>query len=170
MNNKFIRGIYKEPGKEPELKQINNTFKDLKNLIKGDFECINYQDFIIIYKKINHNLKPNIWINTGFLKIGTTIRGNIFIINKDEKNNFKSLTNNQILNCKEILIEKSFNYQNLRQKNYDISKYNKNNFQRSLQMERVDSKINSKKFNQEETLKMILSIQAIILKFIKDNS
>ena len=58
----------------------------------------------------------------------------------------------------------------LNKKEYNIIKCNKNNFQRSLQMERVDSKTNSRKFNQEETLKMILGIQTIILKYIKNNT
>ena len=82
-------------------------------------------------------------------------------------NTFKSLEKYQAIKCRKLLIEKSFNYENSNQKKL---KCDKNNFQRSLQIERVDSKTNSEKFNQEETLKMILGIQTIILKYIKNNN
>ena len=166
----FLTGVYKEVGKEPKFIKIKNSIEELKKLIGGDIETIKYQNFIIIYNKNNKNLIPNIWIDTGFLKLGTTIRGKIFIVKIDEKGIFKSLTEEQAYECKKMLINKSFNYENLNQKEYNIIKCNKNNFQRSLQMERVDSKTNSRKFNQEETLKMILGIQTIILKYIKNNT
>ena len=166
----FLIGIFKDVGKEPEFRKIRNTLKDLKEVLGGEFESIKYENFIILYKKNNKNLIPNIWINNGFLKIGTTIRGKIFVVNKDESGNFKSLEKNQVFKCRNLLIEKSFNYENLNNKKYQIEKYDKNNFQRSLQMERVDSKTNSEKFNQEETLKIILGIQTIILKYIKNNT
>lgn len=166
----FLIGVYKDVGKEPEFRKVRNTLEDLKQLLGGDFESIKYENFIILYKKNSKNLIPNIWINTGFLKIGTTIKGNIFVVNKDEKGKFKSLEKYQAIKCRKLLIEKSFNYENSNNKKYNIEKYDKNNFQISLQMERVDSKTNSEKFNQEETLKMILGIQTIILKYIKNNT
>ena len=95
--NKFLVGVYKEVGKEPELKKVKNTFEDIKQLIGGEIESIKYEDFIILYKKNSNNLMPNIWINTGFLKIGTTIRGNVFVMGKDKKGNFISLNKNQFL-------------------------------------------------------------------------
>ena len=165
----FLTGVYKEVGKEPKFIKIKNSLEELKQLIGGDIETIKYQDFIIIYNKNNKNLISNIWIDTGFLKLGTTIRGRLFIVKMDKEGIFKSLTKEQAYECKKMLINKSFNYENLNQKEYNIIKCNKNNFQRSLQMERVDSKTNSGKFNQEETLKMILGIQTIILKYIKNN-
>lgn len=163
----FLIGIFKDVGKEPEFIKINNSLERLKQLIGGDIETIKYQNFIIIYNKNNKNLIPNIWIDTGFLKLGTTIRGKVFIVKIDENGNLESLTKEQCLKCRDILVNKSFKYENLNQKEYNIVNYDKNNFQRSLQMERVDSKTNSKKINNEETLKMILGIQAIILKYIK---
>ena len=170
MMGNFLIGIYKDVGKEPEFRKVRNTLEDLKELLGGEIDSIKYGNFIILYKKNSKNLIPNIWINTGFLKIGTTIRGKIFVVNKDEKGKFKSLEKYQAIKCRKLLIEKSFNYENLNNKKYNIEKYDKNNFQRSLQMERVDSKTNSEKFNQEETLKMILGIQTMILKYIKNNT
>ena len=166
----FLTGVYKDVGKEPKFIKISNSLEILKQLIGGDIETIKYQNFIIIYNKNNKNLIPNIWIDTGFLKLGTTIRGKVFIVRIDKDGKFESLTKEQCLKCRDILVNKSFNYENSNQKKYNIVKYDKNNFQRSLQMERVDSKTNSEKFNQEETLKMILGIQAMILKYIKNNN
>ena len=163
-------GVYKKVGKEPEFIKIENSLEKLEELIGGEIETIKFEKFIIIYNKDNKKLIPNIWINTGFLKIGTTIRGNIFVVNINEEGIFKSLNKEQAYKCKNMLIDKSFSYENSNCKKYNLSKYNKNNFQRSLQIERVDSKTNSKKVNNEETLKMILGIQAMILKYIKNNN
>lgn len=166
----FLIGVYKKVGKEPEFIKIENSLKNLKELIGENIETIKFKDFIIIYNRNNKNLIPNIWINTGFLKIGTTIRGDIFIVKIDEEGIFKSLNREQCYKCKDMLVNKSFNYESLNMKKYNLVKCDKNNFQRSLQIERVDSKNNSKKVNNEETLKMILGIQAMILKYIKNNN
>ena len=163
----FLIGVYKDVGKEPEFVKIENSLEILKELIGGEVETIKFEKFIIIYNKNNKNLIPNIWINTGFLKIGTTIRGNIFVVNIDKEGVFKSLNKEQAYKCKKMLIDKSFNYENSNQKKL---KCDKNDFQRNLQMERVDTKTNSEKINQEETLKLILGIQAMILKYIKNNN
>ena len=166
----FLIGVYKDVGQEPKIIRIEDSLDNLKELIGGEIETIKYKEFIIIYNKNNKNLISNIWIDTGFLKLGTTIRGKVFILKINEEGTFKSLTEEQAYECKKMLINKSFNYENSNQKEYNIIKFNKNNFQRSLQMERVDSKTKSVKFNQEETLKMILGIQTIILKYIKNNT
>ena len=158
MNNNLILGIYKEVGKKPELKKIPNTFKDFEKLLGGNFESIQYQYFIILYRKNNYNLTPNILINNDSSKLGITIRGNIFVLSKDKNGKFKSLNDNQLLYCQKILIEKSFNYKN--------QTYRKSNFSKTLPKTNVNSKLN----NEEETLHMVLGILAIILKYIKDNT
>lgn len=166
----FLIGVYKDVGQEPKIIRIEDSLDNLKELIGGEIETIKYKEFIIIYNKNNKNLISNIWIDTGFLKLGTTIRGRIFIINIDENENFKSLTKEQADKCKRMLVNKSFNYENNSQKKDNLVKYNKNNFQRSFQMERVDSKTNSEEAKNEAILKMILGIQAMILKYIKNNT
>ena len=158
MNNNLILGIYKEVGKKPEFKKITNNFKEFEKLLGGNFESIQYQDFIILYRKNNYNLTPNILINTDYSKLGITIRGNIFVLNKDKNGKFKSLNDTQLLNCTKILIEKSFNYKN--------KSYRKNKLSKNTQTTNVNSKLNT----QEETLHMILGILAIILKYIKNNT
>ena len=158
MNNNLILGIYKQVGKKPELKRIPNTFKNFSKLLGGNFENIQYQDFIILYRKNNYNLTPNILINNGSSKLGITIRGNILVLNKDKNGKFKSLNDNQLSNCTKTLIEKSFNYNN--------QSYKENKHFKNTQITSVNSKLNT----QEETLHMILGILAIILKYIKNNT
>ena len=51
--------------------------KILKTYQDGKIQIIPYEDISIIYKENNKNLKPNIYVNTKFLSIGKTIRGNI---------------------------------------------------------------------------------------------
>ena len=160
--NKFLIGVYKEVGKEPELKKVKNTFEDIKQLIGGEIESIKYEDFIILYKKNSNNLMPNIWINTGFLKIGTTIRGNVFVIGKDKKGNFISLNKNQFLKCIKLLINESFNYKtnNKKTKYIDKRNYNQNLNQYKVQENKLS--------NNDISKELILKILFTILDFVKN--
>lgn len=157
----YLIGIYKEVGKTAEFKKVENTKEELKKLVGGEFGTTTYNDFLIIYKKDDSNLKPNIYINNGFMKIGKTIRGNLFIVKKD----FKSLKKVEAVNLIIDIVEKSFNYDKKAIK--EIYKKNfVNNCYKLKDFERVED---TKKINSEETLKMILGMQTIILKFIKEN-
>jgi len=160
--NKFLIGVYKEVGKEPELKKVKNTFEDIKQLIGGEIESIKYEDFIILYKKNSNNLMPNIWINTGFLKIGTTIRGNVFVVGKDKKGNFISLNKNQFLKCIKLLINESFNYKtnNKKTKYIDKRNYNQNFNQYKVQENKLS--------NNDISKELILKILFTILDFVKN--
>ena len=160
--NKFLVGVYKEVGKEPELKKVKNTFEDIKQLIGGEIESIKYEDFIILYKKNSNNLMPNIWINTGFLKIGTTIRGNVFVIGKDKKGNFISLNKSQFLKCIKLLINESFNYKtnNKKTKYIDKRNYNQNLNQYKVQENKLS--------NNDISKELILKILFTILDFVKN--
>ena len=160
--NKFLIGVYKEVGKEPELKKVKNTFEDIKQLLGGEIESIKYEDFIILYKKNSNNLMPNIWINTGFLKIGTTIRGNVFVIGKDKKGNFISLNKSQFLKCIKLLINESFNYKtnNKKTKYIDKRNYNQNLNQYKVQENKLS--------NNDISKELILKILFTILDFVKN--
>lgn len=161
MSNNYVVGIYKEVGKIPEFRKVKNTIKDLENLIGGKIEITNFEDSVILFNKNNRYLKPNIWADNGFLKLGTTIKGNIFIINKSINNNYISLTKEQLLNYALLLNKKSFNYSKSNYKTNEQTKY--------LTLKPIENK-NTKNNSQEETLKMILGIQMIILKYIKENT
>ena len=102
-----------------------------------------------------NNLKPNIAI-TKDLNIPETIKGNLFIVCKSN-NEFKSVSKAQAVEYVLFLKKSSFHYDNLEVSNLDMLK------EMNIPLKIV--KQNSKKEN-DETLKMILGIQAVILKFI----
>ena len=144
-------------------------YVNLKEYQSGKVDVIPYENIVIICKQERKNLKPNIYINSKFLSIGESIRGNIIITCKNE-NNFKSLGKKQAIKCLEFLKRSSFNYDNLK----DIRKYvsnkkikNRNQFiiERSIE----DNETSNNSNNNSETLQMILAIQNAILQFIKNS-
>lgn len=129
--------------------------KNFKRHLNGEIEEIAYRDIIIVCKKNRDNLKPNIAI-TKDLKIPETIKGNLFIVCKSN-NEFKSISKEQAIEYVFFLDNSKFHYDNTEINSLDVFK----NMNIPLKFE----KQNSKKVN-DETLKMILRIQAVILKFI----
>ena len=123
--------------------------------MNGEIEEIIYRDIVIVCKKNRDNLKPNISI-TKDLKIPETIKGNLFIVCKSN-NEFKSISKEQAIEYVFFLDNSKFHYDNAELNILDVFK----NMNIPLKFE----KHNSKKVN-DETLKMILGIQAVILKFI----
>lgn len=133
-----------------------------KKCLDGEIQIIPYEDIVIICNKTRKHLKPNIYVNTKFLSIGETIRGNILIACK-ENENFKTLTKSQAMKYIEFLKEASFHYDNIDETGKLIDKRIFKTFLNDYK----DIDIN--KNNNDEVLKMILGIQTIILKFIKNN-
>ena len=88
--------MYKEVGKNPELKKIKNNLQEFEQILGGKIACIPYENIIIVCKENRKNLQPNIYINTKFLGLGETVRGNIIITAKDEQN-FKTLRKEQVI-------------------------------------------------------------------------
>lgn len=127
----------------------------MKKYLNGQIEEIVYRDIVIVCKKYRDNLKPNISISKN-LNIPETIRGNLFIVCKSN-NEFKSVSKAQAVEYVLFLKKSSFHYDNLEVSNLDMLK------EMNIPLKIV--KQNSKKEN-DETLKMILGIQAVILKFI----
>lgn len=179
MTNKEIVIIYKEVGTDAEFKKIQNEQKIFEDLIGGELDYIPYEDVTIIARKNREHLKPNIYINTEFLSIGSSIRGNVIIVCR-ENETFKSLTKEQAIKYREFLKRASFNYDNFDEKGRYIP--NTKNIQFKNRGQLIIEKgigendvaspktSNEQSFDTNETLKMILGIQSIILKFIKDNS
>lgn len=174
MNNKNeIVVIYKEVGKKPELKKIQNELNAFKNLLGGKLDYIQYKDITIIARKNRKRLQPNIYLNTTMLNIRErNVRGNI-IVTGSENGKFKSLTKEQAMRYRRFLQEESFNYNSFDNKNAYIPKNNKSQFIVEKEIEDNDTTTITENIQQNantnETLKMILAIQAIILKFIKKN-
>lgn len=123
--------------------------------MSGQIEEIVYRDIVIVCKKNRDNLKPNISI-TKDLKIPETIKGNIFIVCKSN-NDFKSISKEQAVEYVFFLENAKFHYDNTEVNSLDVFK----NMNIPIKL----LKQNPKKVN-DETLKMILGIQAIILKFV----
>lgn len=157
--------VYKKVGKQPEFKKIENSINEFENLVGGDINTLNYEnEFTIVYKKDNTNLQPNIYVNTAPFSIGETLRGTVLATIKDENDEFQTLTKEQALFAMETFIKKSFNYDNFDKNGRFTGKNYK--YKKPFVLERfVDD--NNTSEDKNETLKLILEIQALILKFIK---
>ncbi|MBR3882130.1 MAG: hypothetical protein IKJ36_02560 [Clostridia bacterium] len=77
MNNTIVI-IYKEVGKEPIFRKVENSIKSFETILGGEIEIIPYEDIVIICRKNRDSLKANIYINN----IGFSIRGNIILVKK----------------------------------------------------------------------------------------
>lgn len=138
----------------------------------GKIDLVPYEDIVIVCRKDRKNLTPNIYVNTKFLSIGETIRGTIIIVRLKD-NSFKSLTKEQAIRYMHFLKNASFHFNNINKDNNFFLARDKQFF-KSLKKELIsddlekDTSINNQNRN-DEVLHMILAIQTIILKFIKNN-
>ncbi len=123
--------------------------------MNGKIEEIPYKDIVIVCKKDRKNLKPNISVTRDFLNIPETIRGNIIIACKANKE-FKSISKSQAIEYMNFLQDSSFHYDNT-----DLNMFKDRNV--PLKSIKQDSRNSN-----DETLKMILAMQTVILKFIKN--
>ena len=57
MTNNFLIIVYKEVGKEPEFKKVENKQEVLENLVGGKLDFIPYEEITIVAKKDRDNLK-----------------------------------------------------------------------------------------------------------------
>ena len=105
--NKKIRILYKEVGKEPKIMFIENTLEAKQKLVGGLIEVVPYEDVLIICNEEGKilNMPPNLVFEYDY------IAGNCFVIGDDYKNaDFKSLTDEEILKYREDLRKRSFNF------------------------------------------------------------
>ena len=105
--NKKIRILYKEVGKEPQIMFIDNTLEAKQKLVGGLIEVVPYDDVLIICNEEGKilNMPPNLVFEYDY------IAGNCFVIGDDYKNaDFKSLTDEEILKYREDLKKRSFNF------------------------------------------------------------
>ncbi len=131
----------------------------LKKFLVGKIEIIDYDDIVIICSKYRKNLRPNIYINTKFLGVGSTIRGDVIITSKNSEN-LKGLTKKQAIKYLKLLERISFHYKDIKKRNKKFNKKQSNVLS-------DDNKVAKKeKYGRDEVLRMILAIQSIILEFI----
>lgn len=138
----------------------------------GKIDLVPYEDIVIVCRKDRKNLTPNIYVNTKFLSISETIRGTIIIVCLKDTS-FKLLTKEQAIKYIHFLKNASFHFNNINKDNNFFLARDKQFF-KSLKKELIsddlekDTPINNQNRN-DEVLQMILAIQTIILKFIKNN-
>ena len=111
MNNTIII-IYKEVGKDPIFRKVENSIKSFETILGGEIEIIPYEDIVIICRKNRDSLKANIYINN----IGFSIKGNIILVKKvDDK--FVSLNREQAIKYGVFITQQSFNYKHFEKQN-----------------------------------------------------
>ena len=104
MNNTIVI-IYKEVGKEPTFRKVENSIKSFETILGGEIEIIPYEDIVIICRKNRDSLRANIYINN----IGFSIKGNIILVKKvDDK--FVSLNREQAIKYGVFITQQSFNH------------------------------------------------------------
>lgn len=189
MNKEFLVGVYKEVGKKPDIIKIKNQKVYLERLVDGEYTTLDYDDYVIVYKKKSDNLLANVYVDR-YSKMGISIKGKLFIIGKDKNGNFISLNKDQFLRCTKFLVKESFDYKNFDEYGRYIPKSkrnskklfdNKNNLNKNMSNlnENIKSDINHQtstnesnvqvdKISNEQTLKMILKILFTLLEFVKD--
>ena len=144
---------------------------NLKNYLVGETFLIPYKDIAFVCRKYRKNLKPNIYVNTKYLRVGESIRGSIVIASYKD-NSFVSLTKEQATKYIDFLKNASFNYNNTNKSNNLFVHKNTNSF-KNLEKELIHGDVEkthtrNKQNKENETLQMLLAIQTIILKFIKN--
>ena len=103
-----LRIVLKKVGEEPEIMNIENTLEAKQKLVGGWIEVITVTDDILLVcneeGKLD-NLDPNLLFDYDY------IAGDCFFIGDDYKNgDFKSLTDEQIEEVKEICKNREFVY------------------------------------------------------------
>lgn len=104
---KRLRIVFKEVGKNPKVKFIDNTLEAKQKLVGGLIEVIPYNDLLLVCNEEGKilNLPANVVFDYDY------IAGNCFVVGDDYFNgDFKSLTQEEILRAKEDLIRRSMKY------------------------------------------------------------
>lgn len=175
MNNNIVV-LYKKTGKAPVIKLITNMLEIKKLIVQGNLDMVKFENYIIVCnnRKKNKNTIPNIVLDFKH------ISGDFFLIGYDShKKDFRSLTNDEVNFYKEILKSKSFKYDKYKKwqhkcnshknKKNDFKNFHKKLAEKSNREigENEEKNLISSPTN-EQMLEMILNIQAVIFKFIRN--
>ena len=159
MSNSIVI-IYKEVGKEPVFRKVENSIKCFETILGGEIETIPYEDIVILCRKDRDKLKANVYINnTGF-----SIKGNLILVKKSD-DKFVSLNKDQAIRYGLFLIQQSFDY-----KHFDENgKYLSNRELRRRQQEQKmlekqkqnDKKPKDNEMSKDEVIQAIANIPGV---------
>lgn len=176
MNNKIVV-LYKKSGKAPVIKLITNMFEIKKMIVQGNLDMVKYENYIIVCnsRKKNKNDIPNIVLDFKH------IAGDFFLIGYDSKSkDFRSLTTDEVKFYKDILNSKSFRYDKYQKWQKKCNSKKKNDFKPYQEFHKKlaekcnreigdsEEKQNTLSLNNDKVLEMILNLQAVILKYIRN--
>ncbi len=173
MNNSIFI-IYKKVGKIPLIKKVQDNINTYTDLLGDNLAILPYKDILIIHKKDNDRLRPNIHINE-YMKLGISVKGDIIVVGAGNKC-FKSLTKKQILEYRDFLIKESFKYSHFDKKGRYISTKQLKEKRKTEQNLKKNLRYYSSNFNNKNTndisinltLSMILKMQNAIIQFIQE--
>lgn len=166
MNNTIVI-IYKEVGKDPILRKVENSIKSFETILGGEIEVIPYDDIVIICRKNRDSLKANIYINN----IGFSIRGNIILVKKfDDK--FVSLNREQAIKYGVFITQQSFNYKHFDEngkyltnkelkRRYREKKIKENENKEKTQSVQNDTKPKDNEMSKDEVIQAIAYIPGV---------
>lgn len=168
MNNTIII-IYKEVGKDPIFRKVENSIKSFETILGGEIEIIPYEDIVIICRKNRDSLKANIYINN----IGFSIKGNIILVKKvDDK--FVSLNREQAIKYGVFITQQSFNYKHFDEngkyltnkdlkRRYREKKIKENENKEKTQSVQNDTKPKDNEISKDEVIQAIANIPGVTL-------
>lgn len=169
--SKNMRVLYKKTGEIPQIKYITDMLPIKKLIVKGDLDLVKFENCIIVCnnRKKNVNKIPNIVLDFKH------ISGDFFLIGYDaKKKDFRSLEIDEAMFYIDSLQHKSFQHKNYQKwlkkhnKKYSLKteKNQPNSFQKPQQ--NLNNETESYTPSNRDLLEMILNIQAVILKHIKN--
>ena len=105
--------IFKEPGKKPEFRKVENSEEEFKRILGGEILKLDMVESYIVYLKNNERLKANIYVRTGTNSLGITVKGNILLVaKKKESNEIISLTREEAVSYGTFLVQRAYDYSN----------------------------------------------------------
>lgn len=176
--NKKIVVLYKKTGQAPVLKIITDMYEIKKMIVQGNLNMVKYENYIIVCnnKNIEQNQIPNIILDFKH------IAGDFFLIGYDEKaKDFRSLSKDETTFYADALDRKSFQYENYKKwlkkcclvaENSNKTDYiaHKITIQKPTREIGENEESETTSSYSEKMLEMILSIQAIILRYLKNSN
>lgn len=105
--------LFKEPGKKPEYRKIENSDEEFKRILGGEILKLDMVESYIVYLKDSEHLKANIYVRVGTNSLGVTIKGNLLLVAKNkDSNKIISLTREEAISYGTFLVQRAYDYSN----------------------------------------------------------